>query len=58
MRNALATLPWVEQRTIEPDRSTKRVRFGINDKSKFNEEELKQALSGKYRKGLTVVSGP
>jgi cytochrome c-type biogenesis protein CcmE len=58
VRDALATLPWVEQGTIQVDPDTKQVRFGINDKAQFSEEALRQALPSRYRKGLAVVSGP
>jgi hypothetical protein len=54
VRNALASLPWVEQKTIEPNRDTHLVKFGINDRSAFNEEEMANVLGPRYRKDMTV----
>jgi hypothetical protein len=34
------------------------VKFAINDKSRFNLDEIVNALSPRYRQNLTVVSGP
>jgi hypothetical protein len=34
------------------------VKFGINDKSQFNLDEILESLSPRYRKDLKVVSGP
>jgi hypothetical protein len=58
VRSALASLPWVEPKTITADRATKNVHFGVNDKSKFSEAAVKRALPARYRTGLTVVSAP
>jgi hypothetical protein len=58
VRDALATLPWVEQRTIAADRGSRTVTFGINDRSKFSLDKIKQALAPRYRKGLALVEGP
>jgi hypothetical protein len=44
VRRALATLPWVEQESIQMDFKTRELRFGVNDKSKFNAQEVKNAL--------------
>jgi hypothetical protein len=58
VRDALATLPWVEQKTIQADRATKTAKFGVNDKAAFDLSEIEGALSSKYRRGLRVVDGP
>jgi hypothetical protein len=58
VRSALATLPWVETRTIDASRETKTVHFGINDKRKFNQDQIKAALGPRYSKGLEVVFAP
>jgi hypothetical protein len=58
VRDALRTLPWVEQETIEPDRSSRTVKFGINDASKFNVEELSETLGPRYGRGMEVLQGP
>jgi hypothetical protein len=34
------------------------VKFAISDKSRFNLDEIQEALSPRYRKDLKVVSGP
>ena len=43
MRDALATLPWVETGTIDADRATRTVRFGINDQSQFSLDKVSEA---------------
>ena len=58
MRNALTSLPWVEDATIHADRSTKTVRFGINDKSQFSMSKIRSVLGSRYSKGLELVEGP
>ena len=58
MRKALATLPWVEYRTIETDVDSRQVKFGVNDKSKFDADALRQALKGQRFPEMTVKSGP
>lgn len=58
MRGALATLPWVEKGTIDADRSTRTVRFGVTDKRQFNLEAVRRALPARYRSGLELLSGP
>jgi hypothetical protein len=58
VRSALATLPWVEKRTIAADRATRTARFGINDKSQFSLEKIKEALGPRYSRGLELVEGP
>jgi hypothetical protein len=58
VREALATLPWVEQGSIEPDRSSRTVKFGINDASKFDVGELSEVLGPRYRRGMEVLQGP
>jgi hypothetical protein len=58
VRDALATLPWVEQKTIQADRASKTVKFGVNDKKAFNLNEIEETLSSKYRKGLRIIEGP
>jgi hypothetical protein len=58
VRDALATLPWVEPDTITPDKATLKVSFGINDRDKFDFEELKGKLGAKYQKGLKLEQAP
>ncbi|HET6573635.1 MAG TPA: hypothetical protein VFG68_08545 [Fimbriiglobus sp.] len=59
MRDALATLPWVEPDSIQPDRGTRQVKFTIKDKMKFDFEAVKKALADKgYDTGAKVLTGP
>ena len=58
MRDALATLPWVEKETFSADRATKRVRIGVNDKKLFDFNQIQDALPAKYQQGLTLVLVP
>jgi hypothetical protein len=44
VRKALATLPWVEQRSIETNVKTHEVRFNLKDKAAWDEEKVKNAL--------------
>jgi hypothetical protein len=44
VRQALATLPWVEQDSIQFDARYRLVRFRVKDKSLFSREELDAAL--------------
>jgi hypothetical protein len=44
VRDALATLPWVEQGTIRLDFKAQELHFDLKDKGQFNEAELKDAL--------------
>lgn len=37
MSDALATLPWVEARTIHADRNKRQVRFTVADRAAFDE---------------------
>jgi hypothetical protein len=53
--DALATLPWVEQGSIKADRGSRTATFGINDKSQFNLEELRDALGSRYGNGIEVL---
>jgi hypothetical protein len=58
VRNALATLPWVEQGSIQTDTDRREVRFDLKDKGGFNEEEVKKALKGQGFPEMTVKSAP
>jgi hypothetical protein len=58
VRDALATLPWVEKDSIGVDASSKMVTFGIKEKGKFDLEELTGKLSKKYQTGLKVEKAP
>ena len=58
MRNALATLPWVEHKSIQTDIPSREVRFDLNDKKAFNAEEVKKALNDKKFKEVNVKKAP
>ena len=58
MRAALATLPWVEQGTIQTDVKTREVRFNLKDKNAWSEAEVKQALKSKSFAEMTVKVPP
>jgi hypothetical protein len=58
VRDALATLPWVEQKSIVTDIATKEVQFRLADKSKFNLDEVKKALEAQNFQAIKLKSGP
>jgi hypothetical protein len=58
VHKALATLPWVEQGTIQTDVGTREVRFNLKDKKAWNEEELKAALKAQRFSEVTVKTPP
>ena len=59
MRQALSTLPWVEQGTIDPDVGKQQVTFAAKDKKRYKYEDVKQAIEGRTNfKVGKVLSGP
>jgi hypothetical protein len=59
VRDALATLPWVEPDSIQPDRDKRQVKFTVKDKAKFDFEAVQKALAAKgYDSGAKVLTGP
>jgi hypothetical protein len=58
VREALATLPWVEKDTVVVKNKT--VRFAVMDKKDFDLDAVKKALAAKNQnfKVDRVVSGP
>jgi hypothetical protein len=58
VRAALATLPWVEQGTIQTNVDTREVRFNLKDKNAWSEAEVKQALKAKNFAEITVIAPP
>lgn len=58
MRAALATLPWVEQGSITADVGTHLATFGVKDKSKFNMEQVKEALKEQQFPEVELIAGP
>jgi hypothetical protein len=58
VREALTTLPWVESDTIVTNGKTRQVKFTVKDRTKFDLEEVKQALGSRYADGARVMTGP
>jgi hypothetical protein len=51
VREALATLPWVEQDTIKMDFKNRKLTFGFKDKKDYNPQAVIEALEkvGKFK---------
>jgi hypothetical protein len=58
VRKALATLPWVEQGTVQTDVSTREVRFNLRDKSAWSEDEVRKSLKDQRFPEVTVKTAP
>ena len=58
MRNALKTLPWVEQGKIHMNFKTRELRFAVKDMTQFNEDDLKKALKAQGFAQAEVKSRP
>jgi hypothetical protein len=56
VRDALATLPWVEQGSIQMKFDKRELRFRLKDKATFNEAEVKDALKAQGFSDVKVVS--
>ena len=60
MREALSTLPWVEQGSVVADTGKQQVRFAVKDKQSFKYDEVKKVIEAKdsrFKVG-EVLSGP
>jgi hypothetical protein len=58
VRQALGTLPWVEQDTIQTDTKKREVKLNLKDRSRFSEDEIKKALKAQGFPEATVTSAP
>jgi hypothetical protein len=58
VRRALATLPWVEQGSIQTDVDRREVRFDLTDKKAFDEAAVRQALKDQRFPAVTVTTAP
>jgi hypothetical protein len=58
VRKALATLPWVEQGSIQTDVRTQEVRFKLKDKSAWAEADVRTALKGQNFADMSVKAMP
>jgi hypothetical protein len=56
VRKALATLPWVEQGSIETNVKTHEVRFNLRDMKDWNEEDVRKAFAEQRFPKLSVKS--
>lgn len=58
MADAVASLPWVEPRTIVADRGRRQVRFAVADRAAFDEAAVVDVIArAGYRKARRLV-GP
>ena len=58
MRAALATLPWVEQGSIQTNVDAREVRFKLKERSAWNEESVRKVLKDKNFPEMTVKALP
>ena len=58
MRDALGTLPWVEQETIQMNFQTRELRFGLKDRSQFNAAAVQNALKTQGFAEVAIQSTP
>jgi hypothetical protein len=55
---ALATLPWVEVRSIQADRRTRQVRFTVTNRQQFNIDKVKAAIAAAGYRRTDLLVGP
>jgi len=53
---AMASLPWVDQKSVKPNVETQEVRFGVPDMSKFDEQQLRNAFKERNFPTIEVLS--
>jgi hypothetical protein len=58
VREALATLPWVEQGSINADVPSRKVTFNVKDAASFDFEKVKDALKEQNFDDVEMVSAP
>ena len=58
MRKALATLPWVEQGTIQMNFKARELGFSLNDKSQFNADSVSNALKAQGFAEARLTTSP
>jgi hypothetical protein len=58
VRKALATLPWVEQASVQTDVPKREVRFNLKEKDAFDEAAVMQALKAQGFPKAEVKAGP
>lgn len=55
---ALATLPWVEENSVRPDRKTRQVRFTLRDRAAFDPDAMRAAIGKRGFNRVAVLAGP
>jgi type IV secretory pathway component VirB8 len=58
VRDALATLPWVETSTIDANRDLRQVKFTVKDKSQFDLEACKKVIATAGYDYTKLLVGP
>jgi hypothetical protein len=58
VRKALATLPWVEQASIQTDVNKREVRFNLKERSAWSADEVKNALKNQGFPTVEVKATP
>jgi hypothetical protein len=61
VRDAIATLPWVESDSIKTDAGKMQVKFTVKDAAQFSEQAVVDALNKKatkYGTGAKKLTGP
>ncbi|HWY86756.1 MAG TPA: hypothetical protein VNX28_08525 [Gemmataceae bacterium] len=57
-KQALASLPWVDQKNVQADVTKQEVRFGVSDMAKFDETQIKDAFKKKNFDKVEVLARP
>ena len=57
-KDALASLPWVDQKTVDINVDKQQVRFGVSDMKQFDEDQLRKAFADKKFKDVKVLERP
>jgi hypothetical protein len=55
---ALASLPWVETRSIVADRKTRQAKFTVTDRNKFDIEAVKDVVRNAGYPGTKLLTPP
>jgi hypothetical protein len=58
VRAALATLPWVESDSIQPDKDKMQVKFTVADQKSYDEAAIVDVLKKKGYDGAKRLIGP
>jgi hypothetical protein len=58
VRAALATLPWVEQGSVNADVPSRKVMFNVKDAGSFDFEKIKDALNEQGFDDTELVAAP